>query len=350
MREVVNTCIIDSIYGNRTINLIKEDIVESKDELIIFSTQCNNSNKVYGEVYDSLQNKFKMKLKGDEGSSSKINNVDIKYWRETKDNEYFRFLMATLPCYENIEDVVKYHDKNVKAIFAFIKSLEFNDKSFRTIALPMIGGNKNIDYYENVKILLKYSIKFLKESKETEIINFYIVDEEELNKWNHAFEKTLGRTYYEQGSLVIIESLKVSLKDSIETMYQSGNYRELEYVLNLIYRELEEVDSLSINNIAINSRKIVEIIAKEICGKKQLNIQKIKHDLSAILNLLASKDIIAPWVIQYFHTARVFGNKTAHVETVIKYQPNRLYTDDFISILSSLYNVLGFWYHNKEKI
>ena len=201
-----------------------------------------------------------------------------------------------------------------------------------------------------MKILLKYSIKYLRESKATENINFYTIGDEAEVDWNKAFEKTLGRSYYKVGSLQIIETLKENLKSTIETIYQDERFKELNFVLNLIYRELEEVDSLSINNIAINSRKICEIIAKELASKKEISIKKIKNDLSSIINLLSTKDIIAPWVIQYMHMARVFGNKSAHVESLIKYEPNRLYSDDFIAILTTLYNLLWFWYYNKEKI
>ncbi|MBU5487816.1 hypothetical protein KQI77_06485 [Clostridium sp. MSJ-8] len=350
MNKIVNTCVIDSIYGNKTINLIKEDIVDSHEDMIIFSIHQKNKNEIEGSVFNSLKKKFKLKANSKNSCETNINGMNVKYFQEEIKDEKYNFLMATMESYEGIDDVLSYHDKNVRAIFAFIKALEFNEKKFRTIALPMLGGNRNIDYMENIKILLNYTIKLLKQSKEVEIVNFYILDDEEEVKWNHAFEKTLGRTYYKQGSLALIETLKNNLKDTIETIYNSGKYREIEYVLNLIYRELEEVDSLSINNIAINSRKISEIIAKEIASRKQINIHKIKYDLSAIINVIASKDIIAPWAIQYLHTARVFGNKSAHVETVIKYQPNRLYTDDFISILSTLYNMLWFWYYNKEKI
>lgn len=352
MKEILNTCIIDTIYGNRTINLIRENISESNDDLIIFSAYVKKDNsEVCGEILSSLKKKYKMKIGDKNNMITKIGDISIEFWKEKNKDSINNFLMARMIDYEENVDVLVEHDNNIRSIFGMLKLLEFNDISFRNISLSIIGGRKNIDYFENIKILLKYSIKYLKESRNTEYINFYIDGaEDEEENWNNAFEKTLGRTYYKQGSLVIIESLKTSLKDTIEMMFQSGKFKELEYVLNLIYRELEEVDSLSINNIAINSRKISEIIAKEIASRKQLNIHKIKYDLSAILNLLASKDIIAPWVIQYLHISRVFGNKSAHVETVIKYQPNRLYTDDFISILSTLYNILWFWYYNKEKI
>lgn len=347
---IINTCNIDTIYGNRTINLIREDIKNTKADLIAFSANADTNEEVKGQVYESLKKVYNMDFKGRKKLSTDINDVKCRFWKEKHDSKWTSFLMARIPPFQKEQNMTAAYDKHVKAIFASIKALEFNDCYFQDISLPIIEGNKNIDYYESIKILLSYSIRFLKESKSTETINFYILKDEEELEWINAFEKTLGRNYYKQGSIVVIESLINNLKEIIDNIFDSGNYKELEYVLRLISRELEQVDSLSINNIAINSRKISEIVAKEIAGRKNLNIHKIKFDLSAILNVIASKDIIAPWVVQYLHTARVFGNRSAHVETATKFIPTRLYNSDFISILASLYNILVFWYYNKEKI
>ena len=342
MREIINTCNIDTVYGNRKINLIRSNINESLDELIVFPSYIDDKNQLDGEIYTELRRKFKVEYNNSNSIITKINNIHIEYWKEKNNDNYNNFLMCKIP-YNKESNINLMDENNIRAIFAAIKGLEFNEIYFKSISLPMGGKGEELDYYNNIKILLKYSIKYLKESKYTEYINFYILEDEEI-QWNNAFEKNLGRTYYKQGSMQIIETLKSNLKETIECMYQNGGYKELEYVLNLIYRELDEVDSLSINSIAINSRKISEIIAKELTKRKEISIKKIKNDLSSIINLLATKDILAPWVIQYMHMARVFGNKSAHVETSIKYQPNRLYTDDFVSILTTLYNLLWFWY------
>lgn len=350
MKKIVNTCNIDTIYGNRSINIIKEDITESNDDLIIFSTHADLETPIYGEVYNSLCKKYAMTRSGKGKMSMEINGIVLEYWREKLEDKIQNFLMARISEFSQKSNIVEIHDKHVKAIFSSLKALEFNELIFENISLPIIAGNRNVDSYESIKILLKYSIKFLKESKNTETINFYFIEEEEEQVWNEAFEKTLGRTYYKQGSMAVIESLIVALQDRIEVVIDSGNFKEIEYPLRSIDRELDGVDSLSISNIAINSRKICEIIAKEVADMKNINIAKIKYDLSSILNVLASKDVLAPWVIQYLHTARVFGNKAAHVQSTLKYCPTKIFYSDFISILAALYNIIEFWYYNKEKL
>lgn len=351
MKKIVNTCNIDTIYGNRTINLIREDIAETKGELIIFSTHLDDELPIDGEVYQSLKKKYKLKFSGKGSVSTEINGVKLQYWRERdQDGDMQSFLMARIPSFESNQNIINAHDRNIKALFSTIKALEFNDCTFESISMPTIAGNTHIDYYESIKILIKFAIKFLKESKSTEIINFYIVNKEDEKKWNDAFEKTLGRTYYKQGSTVVIEALIVNLKEIIIKIFESERFGELEHILRIIDRELDEVDSLSISSIAINSRKISEIVAKEIASRHNINIYRYKNDLSTILNVLATKDILAPWITQYLHTSRVFGNKSAHVESTIKYKPDKLYYSDFISILASLYNILNFWFYNRDEI
>lgn len=350
MNKIVNSCNIDTIYGNRTINIIKEDISETNADLIIFSTHADLDTPVYGEVFDSLTKKYKMSCSGRGSVITDINGIRLEYWREKNDYDWQSFLMARIPSTNEEKNIVDAHDKHVKAIFSCLKALEFNELDFENISLPIIAGNRNVDCYESIKILLKYSIRFLKESKKTETINFYFIGDDEEEIWNEAFEKTLGRTYYKQGSVAVIESLIVALKDTISTIVDSEKFSEIEYILRVLDRELDGVDSLSISNIAINSRKISETIVKEIASRKNLNINKIKYDFGAILNLLSSKEVIAPWIIQYLHTARVFGNKAAHVEPSVKYLPEKIFYSDFISILAALYNILEFWYYNKDKI
>lgn len=350
MGVFVNTCNIDTIYGNRTINLIKEDISETKADLIVFSTYSDSNEKPTEGAYISLKKVYKMNFSGKGNVSMEMNEVKMQYWSEKKEKTRQNFLKAQIPSLNNKEDQLSIYEKNIKAIFATIKALEFNDYNFESISLPVIDGNLVISYFDKIKVLLKYAIIFLKESKNTETLSFYIMDEEAEEEWSNAFEKSLGRTYYKQGSIVVIESLILGIQESIDSIFKSEDFKELEYILRIIEKELDVVDSLSINSIAINSRKITEIIVKDIASREGLNIYKIKYDLSSIINLLASKDILAPWVIQYLHTARVFGNKSAHVETATKYIPDKFYNSDFISILSSLYNILIFWYHNKNKI
>lgn len=341
---IVNTCNIDTIYGNRTINLIRGNVFERNSDIIVFSTKFENKI-LHGRVYDDLDKNYRKQLKNKEDYSTIINNVHVKFWSNKNSN-----IMMSIISDTKVEEEIDVFNKNNRALFSSIRALEFNGYNFRSISINAIDEIIHDNYNEYIKILLNLSIKYLKESKNTEIVNLYMLEDEDEQKWSDAFEKNLGRTYYKPGSLLVVESLINSLKETIETMYKEGKYKEIEYVLNSIYRELDEVKSLSINNIAINARKISEIISKEIAGRKGINIHKIKYDLSAIINLLAAKDILAPWVIQYLHMARVFGNKSAHVETAIKYQPNKMYYSDFISILAALYNILNFWYYNKEKI
>lgn len=345
MNKVINTCIIDTVYGSKSINLVNENITKSNDDLIIFFYNKSLKDLVFNDTYNLLKTKYKLNYNTKKINSFLINGVSLRCFNENYINRNVGFLLVKTLKEKN--NKIKEYENLYKSIFAFLKALEFNDIYYKNISI-VIEDNDKLQHFDIIKLILQNAIKYLKESKNSDTINIFINKNED--KWNKAFEKTLGRTYYKQGSLDIIETLKNNLMETIEVIYKSGKFKELEFVLNIIYGELEEVDSLSINNIAINSRKISEIIAKEIAGRKNISIKKIKHDLSAILNLLASKDIVAPWVIQYLHTARVFGNKSAHVETAIKYEPNKLYTDDFISILSTLYNILWFWYYNKEKI
>ena len=66
MRNIVNTCNIDTVYGNRTINLIREDIAETNDELIVFSTHALMDYPVDGEVYKALKKKYKVNYESKE--------------------------------------------------------------------------------------------------------------------------------------------------------------------------------------------------------------------------------------------------------------------------------------------
>lgn len=322
---IVNTCSIDTIFGNRTINLIKGDTIDINSDIVVYT----NSLSLYKQNREA-------------DFFTLVNNIEIRFWKENNSNIMISNVI------NNAEDKIELFNRETMAIFSSIKSLEFSNYEFNRVSLKIINEDVLDNYKEYTKILLNIAIKFLKNSKSTEKVNIFIPSNSIEEDWSVAFEKNLGRTYYKHGSLVVIESLINSLKETMEQMYSTGEFKELEFVLDSLYNEIDEVQSLSINNIAINARKISEIISKEIASRKNINIHKIKYDLSAIINLLASKEIIAPWVIQYLHLARVFGNKSAHVETAIKYQPSKLYYSDFISILAALYNLLIFWQYNKE--
>ena len=93
MRKIVNTCNIDTVYGDRKINLIKDNINNTIDDLIIFSTHADCNCEIDGEVYKALKEKYEMEVKNKTSIITKINNISIEYWKEKRNNSYKNFIL-----------------------------------------------------------------------------------------------------------------------------------------------------------------------------------------------------------------------------------------------------------------
>ena len=60
MNKVINTCIIDTVYGSKSINLVNENITKSNDDLIIFFYNKSLKDLVFNDTYNLLKTKYKL--------------------------------------------------------------------------------------------------------------------------------------------------------------------------------------------------------------------------------------------------------------------------------------------------
>jgi hypothetical protein len=203
--------------------------------------------------------------------------------------------------------------------------------------MPVIRGHymKNkTEYIELANLLLITSAKWLKKSEVTTEINIGVYYNDEIPQWNEAMNNALGRASINKDHL-IIEICK-DLSNIIDKHLDSALSDALKPLKNYLHQSAE----IGIESIFIQGRKLVELMVSDLAKKNNL---KIGGELMSNIEKFREMKM-APWLLSYMHTLRVFGNEGVHVRLDGKtYTPNNLSKSDLINGLAAIRALLIFW-------
>ena len=161
MNKVINTCIIDTVYGSKSINLVNENITKSNDDLIIFFYNKSLKDLVFNDTYNLLKTKYKLNYNTKKINSFLINGVSLRCFNENYINRNVGFLLVKTLKEKN--NKIKEYENLYKSIFAFLKALEFNDIYYKNISI-VIEDNDKLQHFDIIKLILQNAIKYLKET------------------------------------------------------------------------------------------------------------------------------------------------------------------------------------------
>ena len=332
---IVNSATVESPKGFKTINLLHTDLILQKTDLLILTTTTKKSAS--GLFFDRLKEQCNYTV-------SELNpfysfNKDV-YTTLLPGNDQTGFkylLILNLPKRES--------DETLKIMSTWINSLvlsslaiiEIQEKNLKSVSMPVIRGHymKNkTEYIELANLLLITSAKWLKKSEVTTEINIGVYYNDEIPQWNEAMNNALGRSSINKDHL-IVEICK-DLSNIIDKHLDSA----LSEALKPLKAYLHQSDEIGIESIFIQGRKLVELMVSDLAKKNNLIIGG--ELMSNIEKFREMK--MAPWLLSYMHTLRVFGNEGVHVRLDGKtYTPNNLSKSDLINGLTAIRALLIFW-------
>jgi hypothetical protein len=197
------------------------------------------------------------------------------------------------------------------------------------------------EYDKLTRILLSITASWLKKSELSNEINIGVYFKNDLHHWNESLNKVLGRAPLDKGDLI-----NELLRDFQKVLDRNCNGPLSSAILpmrEIVYNS----DKIGIENFLILSRKLVELLVLSLAN--QFDIKLGGELLSNIEKLRQVR--IAPWILSYMHTLRVFGNEGVHVRLDNKiYFPNQISEVDFISGITLLKALLIYWEGNLSNV
>jgi hypothetical protein len=332
---IINSVSVETVEGYKSFNLIHGDIAVVNTDLLVISTHANVDEPPSGQLIRALSLNFDTKI----NPNHKFMHLSDQSWtcfQEEGTASFSYLLTLRMPKISKDHDQSKFYNKLVPGIYASIAALEHLGYKFKLVTLPVLYAQRLGNYMEGVKSLITHSLNWLKKSNYTHTVQFVIYYSDELNEWDYAMNQILERSYIPPNTNLILKGLI----NEIVLILKSSLSNPLSKTIEPLLRALEKIDRICIEHVGVFGRKFAEEFT--ILLMKKYNLKASELFINN-LDILQKSGRLAPWILSYLHSLRVFGNEIIHTRQSIKYVPNKLTENDLNSILISIKALLLFW-------
>ncbi len=337
-QQAINSVLIESSSGLRTFELVQGDILADPADLLVLSTHHNPKIQPTGLIISSIKNSFGFDIdvsnKWLNFSGGILSCIQIP----PKNFPFSCILIMRIADSQKQDDPVHYYDTAVQGTFSSICALEFTGKAFSTISLPVLSGQRVIDYQQAVASLLRHGVEWLRRSIYTKRLRYYVFEEAGMAAWDDAMNACLGRSYVDTGKKSILCGLCREIVHVIDKYDVADEI--FARILNELRDTLGQPNHISPQRVAIVGHKLAEYVAERLC---QIANVTVKRELVNNIEALR-KTKVADWVLSYLNSLRVFGNESVHeIGSRRDKVPSCLGENDLVSILSAIRSVIDFW-------
>ncbi|MFZ2955888.1 MAG: hypothetical protein WA705_03195 [Candidatus Ozemobacteraceae bacterium] len=334
--NVVNSLAVETVNGFRTFQIIHGNIVRIPADLLIVSTHGNPKEAPSGQQVEALQ---RMGIAVDP-------EAIFQYIERERIWTCFQGALPTGPIRNlltirmvksrEMENPAAFFETAVKGLFGSIAALEFTGNAFSEISMPLIYGQRIVDFNAALRTLIRNAVNWLKISRHTQTINFVVYHADELADWDAAMNEILGRSTVSAGNSLVLDGMTREILDLLMPL-QDGM---LGGATGPLVHSFSRLDNICIENVCTNGRKLTELIVDDLIQRWEL---KKSSDLCKNIEVLAASKLVAPWMCSYMHSLRIFGNAVVHEHAQSPYAPEKLNSQDLIAALSAVKSLVLFW-------
>lgn len=332
----VNAVSVETPTGLRSFELFEGDIFSQPSDLLVISTDPQRDKP--GQLMELLEKRFRYRVE------TGCNFMDLGGGISacTQDGggtaPFGQLLTMCIAPPRLQKDPAAFYDRAIRSTFAAIAALEFLGCEFKTVSLPVLVRQGIEEYAPAVRSLLKHALAWLRQSRHTQAVRYFVLDPLELAEWDSAMNTFLGRTYVDTDSEAALTSLCRDIVHQIDGGTLSRHFGVLEAPLR---KAVADPDRLCVQTIATFGRKLAELVTEQLC--RDLDVP-LGRDLLTNIESVRNSNMLAGWISSYLHSLRVFGNEGVHsLAAKRRVVPARLSPEDLLSILCAIRSVLRFW-------
>ncbi len=334
--ELINLLEIKSPYGYRQFKLVKGDIglLSFPVDLLCVSAFRGSYIPSPGTVLGSLHQNRNIDL--EELSENPV--LDLRHSENTfMVNITGDPFLKKILCVEMIGTYRRSIEDILDSLLVTLYLAELKGIKVRSLMMPLLGtGLQQIEPGKLLGSLLKKVEYLLKTSVTVEEVFLVAYTNEQADLLNSTMNLLLKRSVSIFHKNQIISTVGGNIKEIItknQLRLQAGCYIDLLAVL-----DDREINSFK---LAITSRKICEHILNNM-------IKDGAHlDLAKKINYLRLQDV-PPWMINYFHMLRIFGNAYAHDMSGTSKVSGEMNEQDIVIALFGLERVIEFYLSHAE--
>ena len=332
----VNAVSVETPTGLRTFELFEGDLFAHHADLLVISTDPQRDQQ--SQLIRLLQERYGFKVDGSCNFMDLGGDIAACTQSGCADTPFRQLLTMCIAPPRLQQDPAGFYDRAIRSTFAAIAALEFLGHEFRTVSLPVLVRQGIQDYAPAVRSLLKHALAWLRQSRHTQAVRYYVLDPLELAEWDAAMNSSLGRTYVDTNGEAALTSLCRDVVHQIDAGVLARHFADLQLPLR---HAVADPDRLCVQTIATFGRKLAELVTEQLCRDLDLPVAR---DLFANIESVRGSHMLAGWICSYLHSLRVFGNEGVHsIAARRSVVPARLSPEDLLSILCAVRAVLRFW-------
>lgn len=343
--RIVNSVSVETPQGYKTFILMHGDITQIATDLLVLSAYGDGNSSPEGLLVRSLRQRHGIVV----APEPRWLNFSDRCWTCFQEQEGDAPFSAILTLFISQlawnQNPLPIFEDAVQGVFASLAALEYKGRSFASVSLPVLYGHRirtehsgGVALYPRlIEILIRHALRWLKKSEHTHTVQFVVYEKEHLSAWDEAMNKTMGRSLISAGADAVLKSLCAETRH----LAQSQTDGRLRTATERLHRELAHEDTLVIENVCVSGRLLVEAMVGILLTDLPL---KTAASLLENIETLRKSEKVAPWIVSYMHSLRIFGNETAHVRGMDPtYRPSRLEKADLVSALSAIRSLLTCW-------
>lgn len=344
MPQTINSVSVETSHGYKTFNLMHGDITQVPTDLLVLSAYGNSVSPAEGQVVEALRRRGVVIA-----PEPRWLNFSERCWtsfqRQEGGGPLSALLTVFIPQLAWTADPLPVFEEAVLGVFASLAALEYRREAYKRVSLPVLYGQRILKehsrgeelYPKLIETLIRQGLLWLKKSDQTHTVQFVVFEKEQMVAWDDAMNKTMGRSLISAGSDAVLVSLCQEVMDAIRSRPDG----RLAGAVVPLADALAHQDRLSIENVCVWGRKLVETMLVTLLPALKIPPGR---DLAPNIDLLARSKTVAPWIVSYMHSLRIFGNESVHARgDEPGYHPTRLEKSDLVSALSAMRSLLAIW-------
>ncbi|REJ74415.1 MAG: DUF4145 domain-containing protein [Planctomycetota bacterium] len=334
--QQVNAVSIETPHGLRTFELFAGDIFSQPADLLVISTSFRREKPA--QLVLLLKELYGFEVDLCETFINFGEGVSACFQPAITQTPFDHLLTMCVAPPRTQDHPAEFYDRAIRSTFAAVAALEFLGHEFKTISLPVLVRKGIEDYGPAVRSLLRHALAWLRQSRGTQAVRYFVLDPDELAEWDEAMNFSLGRTYVDTQGEAVLDGLCREIVRQIDSGVLNRHFEELQAPLR---GAVAQPDRLCVQTIAAFGRKLAELTTEQLCRDLDLPIAR---DLMTNIEAVRNSRMLASWISSYLHSLRVFGNEGVHsLSSKRRVVPTGLSPEDLMSILCAIRSVLRFW-------
>jgi len=206
---------------------------------------------------------------------------------------------------EDSEETIK---RAVRSLFGLLAVAEINEVSIKRIAMPILGtGNQGLKIEHVMPWMIETISKLLGNLSSVQTVQLYVLRE-------GAYAAKILNTLLEREQSASVgvsaegEEIAGRVCAKLEVLLNRSASKAQDNAAAFELYALLKRDAGSFVTLAALSRRLVEALVQRVAAEKGA---RAEAELIKKIEGLASHGV-APWMLSYMHTLRVFGNEAVH--------------------------------------